>query len=135
VNAYLREIAGEEFSAKDFRTWAGTVLAAIALCEFEAFTSEREAKRNVVQAVEAVAKMLGNTPAICRRCYVHPAVLDSYLTGQTIATLEQAADKKLRRTLTKLRPEEAAVMLLLRERLSRARRAGGDQKAANLTRG
>ena len=118
VNTYLREIAGEDFSAKDFRTWAGTVLAAIALREFEEFTSQRQAKRNVTQAIEAVAKMLGNTAAICRRCYVHPAILDGYLTGQTIATIQQRADEHLRKSLSKLRPEEAAVMMLVRERLA-----------------
>jgi DNA topoisomerase-1 len=134
VNAYLREIAGEDFSAKDFRTWAGTVLAAIALREFEEFSSQRQAKRNVVQAIEAVAKMLGNTPAICRRCYVHPAIMDSYLAGQTIATLQQSAEQRLRGSLAKLQPEEAAVMMLLRERLAQADHAGGNQRASSLTR-
>lgn len=134
VNAYLREIAGSDFSAKDFRTWAGTILAAVALGELEKFHSERQAKQNVVRAVEAVAKMLGNTPAICRRCYVHPAILESYLSGQTIATLKQSADQRLRGTLAKLRPEEAAVMMLLRERLAQAGRAGGAKRAASLTR-
>jgi DNA topoisomerase-1 len=134
VNSYLRDIAGGEFSAKDFRTWAGTVLAAVALREFEEFTSERQAKGNIVRAVEAVAKMLGNTPAVCRRCYIHPAILDGYLTGQTIATLEQSAAQRLRGSLAKLRPEEAAVMMLLRERLAEARLAGGAQRASSLTR-
>ncbi len=134
VNAYLRAIAGEEFSAKDFRTWAGTVLAAVALHEFEEFNSEKQAKRNVGQAVEAVAKMLGNTPAVCRRCYIHPAILDGYLTGQTIATLQQSAEQSLRGSLTKLKPAEAAVMMLLRERLAQAGRTGGKQRASSLTR-
>ena len=121
VNAYLREIGGEDFSAKDFRTWAGTVLAASALREFAEFSTDRQARRNVTQAIEAVAKMLGNTPAICRRCYVHPTVLESYLTGQTIATVRQRATERLRRGLARLRPDEAAVMMLLRERLKPAR--------------
>lgn len=133
VNTYLRDIAGEEFSAKDFRTWAGTVLAAIALQEFEEFGSQKQAKRNVVQAVEAVAKMLGNTAAVCRRCYIHPTILDSYISGQTIATLQQSTEQRLRGSLTKLRPEEAAVMMFLRERLTQAKRAGGSQRAASLT--
>lgn len=132
VNQYLREIAGEEYSAKDFRTWAGTVLAAIALREFEQFASQKQAKRNVVTAIEAVAKMLGNTPAICRKCYVHPIVLESYLAGQTIATLEQAANRKLRQTLASLKPEEAAVMTMLRERLRLAEKAGGSHQVAEL---
>ncbi|HEY5812816.1 MAG TPA: hypothetical protein VIT23_09205, partial [Terrimicrobiaceae bacterium] len=77
VNEYLREISGSDFTAKDFRTWAGTVLAARALQEFEQFASETEAKRNLLHAVEAVARMLGNTPAICRRCYVHPVIFNT----------------------------------------------------------
>lgn len=81
VNAYLREIAGEEFTAKDFRTWNGTVLAATALLEFEAFTSESQAKHNINDAIEVVSGMLGNTKAICRKCYVHPAVIEAYLAG------------------------------------------------------
>lgn len=133
VNAYLREIAGEEFSAKDFRTWAGTVLAAIALREFDNFTSQQQAKRNIVKAVEAVAKMLGNTVAICRRCYIHPEILDGYLSGQTIATLARSANEHLRGSLRRLRPEEAAVLMLLRERLSSAKRSGGKQRASSLT--
>src|SRR6202012_588486 len=81
VNAYLRAIAGDEYTAKDFRTWAGTVLAALALREFESFDSQTQAKKNVVRAIESVAERLGNTPTVCRKCYVHPAVLDSYLDG------------------------------------------------------
>ena len=135
VNAYLRDVAGGDFSAKDFRTWAGTILAAVALREFESFNSEREAKRNVVTAIESVAKMLGNTPTVCRRCYVHPAILDGYLSGQTIATLKQAADEKILGSLARLKPEEAAVMMLLRERLSQTRSTGKRQRASTLTRG
>src|SRR5690606_32175282 len=71
VNAYLKEITGQDFTAKDFRTWAGTVLAARALREFEQFDSATQAKRNVVQAIETVARRLGNTRAVCRKCYIH----------------------------------------------------------------
>lgn len=134
VNSYLREIAGEEFSAKDIRTWAGTVLAGVALREFAKFDSEKQAKRNVVQAIEAVAKMLGNTPAICRRCYIHPAILEGYLAGQTVATLEQHAGQPLRGALAKLRPEEVAVMILLRERLAAAKRATTIRRTSPRTR-
>jgi DNA topoisomerase-1 len=81
VNDYLRKIAGEQFTAKDFRTWAGTVLAIEQLSVLEPFNSERQAKRNVVAAVEAVAKRLGNTKAVCRKCYIHPAVIESYSDG------------------------------------------------------
>jgi DNA topoisomerase I len=120
VNEYLKEIAGEEFTAKDFRTWAGTKLAAIALQEFERFESGTEAKKNVVAAIEAVSKLLGNTPAICRKCYVHPAVLESYLDGTLAETLRKKAKKKLSQSLHELKPEEAAVMVLLHQRLENA---------------
>jgi len=117
VNAYLREVAGEEFTAKDFRTWAGTVLAAIALREFEKTETKKEAKKNAVKAVEAVASMLGNTPSVCRKCYVHPAILDSYFEGATIEALTQSADDKIARDLKHLKPDEASVLVLLRRRL------------------
>lgn len=117
VNNYLREITGAEFTAKDFRTWAGTVLAAMALQEFEAVSSQAQAKKNVVMAIEAVARMLGNTPAVCRKCYVHPMVLDSYLQGDTIATIEQRVSGKIDHALSRLKPEEAAVLVLLQRRL------------------
>jgi len=122
VNDYLRDISGGDFSAKDYRTWAGTVLAAIALQEFEEVTSESQAKKNIVSAVEAVAKMLGNTPSVCRKCYVHPIILESYFEGQTIATLKETVSGKIDRSLSKLKPEEAAVLVLLQKRLKAHRR-------------
>jgi DNA topoisomerase-1 len=123
VNAYIQEVTGQPFTAKDFRTWYGTVLAAMALREFEACTSAREAKGNIVKAVESVAKMLGNTPTICKKCYVHPAVLDRYLEGYTIAALLERGREALAKHLRSLRPEEAAVMMLLQESLLKASRA------------
>jgi len=117
VNAYLREISGADFTAKDFRTWAGTVLAAIALQEFEVFDSEAEAKKNVVRAVEAVAKRLGNTPSICRKCYIHPAIIESYIDGVMVDSIKQAAQRELKDNLKSLPPEEAAVVALLQSRL------------------
>lgn len=119
VNAYLQQITGQDFTAKDFRTWAGTILAARALQEFRAFSSQREAKRNVLRAIEAVSQMLGNTPAICRRCYIHPTVLDTYLDGSLVRRLRRKAAQKLMRDIHHLRPEEAAVMVLLHDNLSR----------------
>jgi len=89
VNAYLREISGDEFTAKDFRTWAGTVLCALALAEAGPCASGRQAKRNVARAIERVAAQLGNTPAISRKCYVHPAVLEAYQHGQTITVPDE----------------------------------------------
>lgn len=119
INEYLREVAGEEFTAKDFRTWAGTVLAALALQEFESFDTQAQAKKNVVAAIERVAQRLGNTPSVCRKCYVHPAVLDSYLDGSMLESLRKRAKKELDARAGSLRPEEAAVMALLENRLAR----------------
>ena len=116
VNDYLREVTGQEFTAKDFRTWSGTVLAAWALHELEAVDSEAQAKRNVVRAVEEVAEWLGNTPAVSRASYVHPAVIDAYLDGDVVRAARQTADARLR-DLGHLQPEEAAVLALLRQRL------------------
>ncbi len=119
VNAYLHEITGEPFTAKDFRTWAGTVLAAMALKEYESFDSEAGAKKNIVAAIEHVAERLGNTPSVCRKCYVHPAILESYVDGSMLDALRIKAEKELSSThLAALKPEEAAVVGLLRTRLS-----------------
>ena len=122
MNAYLKEISGEEFTAKDFRTWAGTVLAARALQEFQTFDSQAQAKRNVVQAIEAVAKRLGNTKAVCRKCYVHPRVIDLYMDGSLLQTLKRRVKKELSQSLHGLPPEEAAVLALLQQRLGREER-------------
>jgi len=88
VNAYLRAITGEEITAKDFRTWAGTKLAVVALRHIGGFSNKAGAKKNVLRAIEAVAKLLGNTAAICRKCYIHPAVLDGYAAGRLDALLQ-----------------------------------------------
>lgn len=125
VNAYLREITGAEITAKDFRTWAGTVLAALALREFEKVDSHAAARRNIRAAIERVAARLGNTPTICRKCYVHPAVLDGYLDGELAGEIEAEAEAELRRDLARLPPEEAAVLAMLASRLrDGAARAG-----------
>lgn len=124
VNAYLHEIAGADFTAKDFRTWAGTVLAAWALSEFEqAVDSEAAARRNVKRAIERVAATLGNTPAVCRKSYVHPEVVGAYLDGSLIDSLQRRIADELRDSLPDLAPEEAAVYLLLQRRLDAARAA------------
>src|SRR4051812_39814074 len=119
VNEYIREAAGREFTAKDFRTWAGTVLASLALREFEGFDSEAQAKKNIVRAIEHVAERLGNTPSVCRKCYVHPEVIEAYLDGSMLETLKRRAEKELAGGLPDLRPEEAAVVALLQQRLKR----------------
>jgi DNA topoisomerase-1 len=101
----------------DFRTWAGTVLAAMALQEFEKFESHAQRKRNIVRAIENVAERLGNTPTVCRKCYVHPAILELYQSGAMLGTLKQRAEAELSGAIGKLRPEESAVLALLQQRL------------------
>ena len=119
VNAYLKEITGRDITAKDFRTWAGTVLAAMALREFETFDSEARAKKNVRAAIERVASQLGNTPTICRKCYIHPEVLTCYLEGGLLLEIKDEVESELREELARLRPEEAAVLTLLKARINR----------------
>jgi DNA topoisomerase-1 len=116
VNEYLHETAGQEFTAKDFRTWAGTVLAARTLLEFATFDSEAQARRNVVSAIEAVAKRLGNTRAVCRKCYVHPTLIESYLAGSLCSALSAGASGESSASHIDLSPEEAAVLVFLKER-------------------
>jgi DNA topoisomerase-1 len=118
VNAYLQEITGQDLTSKDFRTWAGTVLAAQLLRDFAAFTSDAQAKKNILQAVETVAKRLGNTKAVCRKCYIHPAIFDAYLDGSMLDTVAQRA-RKVARAVDRLTEGEAAVLGLLQRRLAR----------------
>ncbi|MGH7721320.1 MAG: DNA topoisomerase IB [Candidatus Dormibacteria bacterium] len=120
VNAYIREAAGDDFTAKDFRTWAGTVLAAWALQELGEHASQAQAKRQVTEAVESVARLLGNTPAVCRRCYVHPQVIDAHLDGALLANLERRAAEALTESLDDLSGREAAVLAFLRRRIAEA---------------
>lgn len=117
VNEYLQESTGEEITAKDFRTWAATNLAALALHELAAFDTQATAKKNVLRTVEAVAKLLGNTPAICRKCYIHPAIFDGYLDGSLLGALKRRADARLAEPGAGLTAEEAAVMAFLSRRL------------------
>ena len=111
VNAYLREITGEDFTAKDFRTWAGTVLAGIALNAVGGFTTKKQAKKNIRDAISAVAEVLGNTAAICRKCYIHPTLVEAYLKGNSIPGLNGAQAN------LDLRTGERAVLKFLREQL------------------
>jgi DNA topoisomerase-1 len=118
VNEYLKEISNQPFTAKDFRTWAGTVLACMMLREFEQFETDKQAKTNVTRAIEQVAARLGNTPSVCRKCYVHPVILDCYLSGVMIETVKQRVkDEKLEHAAA-MRKDELAVMQLLERRLS-----------------
>ena len=126
VNEYLREITGEDFTAKDFRTWAGTVLAMVALREIGASESQTQARKNVVRAIETVARSLGNTPRVCRQCYVHPGILAAYLDGTLPAApaRDTAAALSIRRGLSR---DESAVLALLRRRM-----AAGDHRDSSM---
>ena len=118
VNEYLRETTGRGFTSKEFRTWAGTVLAATALRLAGGFRSQREAKRKVTRAIEAVADQLGNTPAVCRASYVHPAIIEAYLDDE----LGSPGAAPKRRMRYGLRVDERWVLEVLRRRLRRSRR-------------
>lgn len=135
VNDYLRQISGADFTAKDFRTWAGTALAAQALQEFQDFDSTAAAKRNITKAIEHVAERLGNTQAICRKCYVHPAIIEAYLDRSLIKTLKRQTERELRGSLHRLSSEEAAVLALLQQRmeheLAGGRRARKNEAVSN----
>lgn len=111
VNEYLRSIAGHDFTAKDFRTWAGTVLTAVALCEIAAADTPTEAKRNLVSVIESVSHTLGNTPSVCRRCYIHPAVLDFSVDTEALRNLRQRFTGSANRNL---KPIEQAVQFIVK---------------------
>jgi DNA topoisomerase-1 len=139
VNGYLREITGEDFTAKDSRTWAGTVLAADALSHLEPCDSANEAKRKINEVVTGVAVRLGNTRAICRRCYIHPAVIDGYLEGSLSANGSggNGRPKQPRRAVNgALSPEEKAVLAFLErhaaERKGRKRKLTAAQTRAGV---
>lgn len=121
VNVHIRELAGADFSAKDFRTWAGTVLAAYALRELTPASSATATKRNVAAAIKRVARRLGNTPAVCRKCYVHPSIFQAYSAGQLASLVEHTPGTPL--PAAALRPEESAVLQLLRGEGALARAA------------
>jgi len=116
VNQYVREISRQDFTAKDFRTWAGTVLAATSLAAIREHRSGKVTKRDLVRAVESVADRLGNTKAVCRRSYIHPAILAAYLEGDTIRSSRNGSNGK-----SLLSADERAVLSFL-ERLARQER-------------
>jgi DNA topoisomerase I len=119
VNVYLKNVTGQDFTSKDFRTWAGTVLAAKLLRDYEAVDSEARAKKNIVSAIEQVAKRLGNTRTVCRKCYVHPAVIDAYLDGSLMKTVAQRAGRTAK-AVGRMTESEAVVLGLLQRRLAKA---------------
>lgn len=114
VNSYLREITGEDFTAKDFRTWAGTVLASMA---FQLNHVEEEAspkKKKVLECVTMVANLLGNTPSVCRKCYIHPEILQGYERGELIPAIQLSQEQKTIAPVEGLAPEEVAVLTYLK---------------------
>jgi DNA topoisomerase-1 len=117
VNVYLREITGRDISAKDFRTWHGTVLAAVALHELQGFEGKAAMKRNIKTAMERVAARLGNTVKICRKCYVHPEILQAYAEGELVLKIKDDA-KEQRNDTVRLGQQEEAVLALLETRLN-----------------
>jgi DNA topoisomerase I len=118
VNEYIKEISGQEFTAKDFRTWAGTLLAVSALSAAGAFTTQRQAKSIILRAIDSVAEQLNNTRSVCRKYYVHPAVFDAYLAGTMLEALKEGADEgSAQNDLTE---EERSVVRLLRHSLSKS---------------
>ena len=131
INQYLREIAGRQVTAKDFRTFAGTMLAADALRGIGAFTSEKEANANIVRAIDQVAKRLGNTRAVCRKYYVHPALLEAYLEGFTLPPETTERQSRDTSRTAGLRRDERAVVALLRDRqASASSRSSGNRPTA-----
>jgi DNA topoisomerase I len=112
VNDYIREISGQEFTAKDFRTWAGTILAVAALKEVGAWSSQRQAKSNVLRAIDRVAEQLNNTRAVCRKYYVHPAVFETYLAGTMLEDLQNGTKQSPK---SELEAEETAIVRLLQK--------------------
>ena len=112
VNAYLKNISGEDYTSKDFRTWAGTVHAAEFLRACGPCRSQTEGKRNIVRAVESVAKRLGNTKAVSRKCYIHPTIFDAYVDG---LMTKMRVVKRTTRTPYALSDSEAAVLALLQK--------------------
>jgi DNA topoisomerase-1 len=117
VNAHLREIAGRDISAKDFRTWGGTMHAAVALRSMGPAASRREADRNIVRAIDEVSQLLGNTRAVCRKYYIHPALLDAYYLGRTIPQTEEPVGHARRGRGAALRRDELAVLQFLHDEL------------------
>ena len=120
VNDYLHRISGQHFTAKDFRTWAGTVLTAMLLREAVPFENASQAKKNVVQAIKTVAERLGNTPSVCRKCYVHPAVLERYFSGDMLQAVETEVAEQVDKQLKHLRDEEYALLRLLNHKIEEA---------------
>ena len=117
VNDYIREVSGQEFTAKDFRTWAGTLAAVEALREAGVWATQRQAKSNILRAIDQVAEQLNNTRAVCRKYYVHPAVLEHYMAGSMLEALENGTKETVK---SELKAEEAAMVRLLQHQITKS---------------
>jgi DNA topoisomerase-1 len=115
VNDYLREISGQDFTSKDFRTWRGTVIVMGELEKKGAFESQTQGKKNMVEAIKTTAEQLGNTPSICRKCYVHPGVLDAYLDNSLLSFMRQYNDREKKEVREGLKPEEIRALAFLHQ--------------------
>lgn len=114
VNEYLKSATSPEFSAKDFRTWGGTLLTALELAEIGAGENEKEIKKNICEAIKNVAEQLGNTPTVCRASYIHPTVLKTYERGITLDEFRPKRKRQIRRIETEYEPEEKALIKLFK---------------------
>jgi DNA topoisomerase-1 len=123
VNEYLRGISGDDFTAKDFRTWTGTVTACRLLRSLEPFESENQAKKNIVEVIKSVASCLGNTPSVCRKCYVHPEVLNVYLSGAMPAIFRRRVPRNISKICKRMQREERDLLHLLASSFRRTRSA------------
>lgn len=121
VNEYIKAAMDDDFTAKDFRTWAGTVLAAAALVKCDPESTAAQTKRNVSAAIEMVARRLRNTPAICRKCYVHPEILGAYMSGDLVRMFDRQPSARFKRRYAKLNASEIRVLALLEKRLISAK--------------
>ena len=130
VNTYIKAVCGPEFSAKDFRTWGGTLLAALTLADMGKPENEKQARRNSVQAAKRVAERLGNTPTVCRDCYIHPIVFERYLEGITLEDFRPRAERTIRLHHPEYHPEELALMKLFQTAPNDSASRNGHRSAA-----
>ncbi len=130
VNEYLRRISGQDISAKDFRTWAGTFLAAKELQQVAKSESNARTKRQIKQAVEQVATVLGNTTTVCRKCYIHPEIIAAFLDHSLNKALLRHARRKTNGDLAGLTADESAVLALLEQRAKRSTNANTRRRSA-----
>jgi DNA topoisomerase-1 len=130
VNKYLQDVTGREITAKDFRTWAGTMLVAEALRKMGPAKTKREAEKNIVSAVDVTAKRLGNTRSVCRKYYIHPALIEAYLEGSVLPPLPEHHWNKRKTVGPTLRQHEMDVLGFIKARLKPKTRRAADKRAA-----